>query len=438
MSIGLVTAFLFGGLFLFIILGVPLYLALGGVGLLGIFLFWGPEGASVVVSKLYGVTMNYSFLALPLFTWMATLLQESGLGTELYGTMRKWFGGLKGGLAAGTIIISAMFAAMSGESGPACIGLGLFAIPPMLKYKYDKQLITGSIQGGSALGTLIPPSIIMILFGIFGRVPIGKLFMAGIIPGIMLAVLFILYILTRCQIQPSLGPPIPAEEKVSWKERFVSLKDIILPIMIIVFVLGSIYGGIASVTESAAMGVLGTFLAIIIQRRFSWSIFVKSVRTTLVVCCLCLWIIGGAFAFAAAYTYSGATTLVEGLLNSVPGGAWGTLIMMQLTFFLLGFAMDEFSILMITAPVYLPIATSLGFNPVWYGILYVMNMQMAVITPPFGFNLFYMKAVCPPEITMGDLYRSVFPFVIIQLIGLILVMVFPQLALWLPAQMLSR
>ena len=369
---------------------------------------------------------------------MATILQKSGIAEALYNTIHKWLGGLNGGLAAGTIVIAAIFAAMSGLASTATVSLGIIALPAMLKRKYDKVMVTGSIQAGGALGVLIPPSIEMIVFCLFAKLSVGRLFMAGVFPGLLLASLFITYILVRCRLQPSLGPALSVEQRVSWKEKFVSLRAVALPLMVVLAVLGSIYLGIATPTESAAVGALGALISAGIYGTLSWSMLKDVAFTSLRLTTMVMWILFGAFAFSATYQALGATEVIEQTLLLMPGGRWGVLIGMQLSFFILGCILDPFGIIMITAPIYLPIATSLGFDPIWFGILYVMNMEMAYLTPPYGICLFFMKAIVPPEISIGDIYRSVLPFVALQALGLILVMIFPQIALWLPSTMMAK
>ena len=431
-----VTVILFAALLFMLALGLPLTFILGGIGAIGCYFLWGPASIYAVTMKVWGAVNNFSFIAIPLFVLMAGILQRAGMAEALYDTIHKWMGGLRGGLAAGTVGIAAIFAAMSGVSAAATVSLGLIALPSMLRRKYDKVMVTGAIQAGGALGTLIPPSITMIIFAVFSRVSVGKLFMGGVFPGLLLATLFIIYILVRCLLQPSAGPALPPEERVSWKEKITSLKSVAIPLLVIVLVLGSIYLGITTPTEAAAVGVLGVLVSAVVHRKLSWSMLKEAGTDSVVLTVMIMWIAFGAYCFTAVYLALGASEVVANVLSIMPGGRWGILIGMQLSFFVLGCLLDPIGIIMITAPVYLPIATSLGFDPVWYGILFVMNMEMGYLTPPFGFNLFYMKAIVPPSITMGDIYRSVIPFVALQALGLAIVMVFPQIALWLPNAMI--
>ena len=432
------TLVLFGSMFLLLALGLPLTFVIGSIGALATYFLWGPNALYNVATRAFASTMDFVLLAIPLFILMASILQRSGIADALYDTIHKWFGGLNGGLAAGTVVIAAMFAAMSGVAAAATVSLGLIALPAMLKRKYNKVMVTGAIQAGGALGILIPPSVEMIVFALFAKQSVGKMFMGGVFPGLLLASFFIIYILVRCYLQPQMGPALSKEERATWREKFSSLRQVILPVLVILGVLGSIYMGIATPTESAAVGVLGALLSAAVYGTFNWPMLKESAFTTLRVSTMIMWILFGSYAFSSVYIALGASEVVKQGLSLMPGGRWGILIGMQLSFFILGTILDTFGIIMITAPLYLPIVAELGFDPVWFGILYVMNVEMAFLTPPYGICLFYMKSVAPKEVTMLDIYRSIIPFVALQAIGLITVMIFPQIALWLPSTMIRK
>ena len=431
------TIILFGALFTLLLTGVPLAFILGGIGVAAAWLFLGTPSLYIITTRIWGAMNLFPLVAVPLFVFMAGILQRSGLAGALYDTIYKWMGGLRGGLAAGTVVIAAVFAAMSGVSAAATVSLGLIALPSMLERKYDKVMVTGAIQAGGALGILIPPSVSMIVFAVFAEVSVGRLFMAGVLPGLLTAAVFIAYILIMCALRPSLGPPLPVEDRASWREKFVSLRQIGLPVLIVLGVLGSIYLGIATPTEAAAVGVLGVIISAAVYRRLNWAMLKEAGFDSLRLTVMIMWISFGAYCYSAIYTALGATEVVEQVLSLMPGGAWGVIVGMQLSFFVLGCMLDPIGIIMITAPIYLPLVVSLGFDPVWFGVLYTMNMEMGFLTPPFGFNLFYMKAVVPPSITMGDIYRSIIPFVGLQALSLAVVMVLPQIALWLPGTMMK-
>jgi tripartite ATP-independent transporter DctM subunit len=435
MSIEWITVLLFGALILFLALGLPLAFVLGGVGVVGSYLLWGDRGLYLITTQAYASMGKFTLLAIPLFIFMSMILERAGVADDLYTLMHRWMGPVPGGLAIGTVIICTIFAAMAGISGAATVSMGIIALPAMLRRGYDKTIAMGSISGGGALGILIPPSVPMILYATLTGVSIGGLFAGGILPGLLLATLFILYIGIRCHFQPALGPPLPVEERVSWREKLISLRAVLLPIMIIIMVLGSIYAGVCTATEASALGCVGAIISAVVYRKLNWTLIKESCFRTAALTALIIWILIGAYGFTAVYTGTGAHVLMEHIMMSIPGGRWAILFTMQIIFFILGCILDPVGIIMICTPVFVPVITALGFDPLWFGVLFIMNMEMGYLTPPFGFNLFYMKAIVPPGITMGDIYRAVVPFVILQGIGLIVVVIFPEIALWLPKLM---
>ena len=432
MSIEVITLLLFGTLVFGLLMGLPLAFVLGGVAVVFTYFLWGPLSLFNIVLKTFSGMGNFILVACPMFIFMANILMRAGISDNLYEAMYRWMGPLRGGLAIGTVGICAIFAAMSGISGAATVSMGLIALPSMLKRGYHKDIAVGSISGGGALGILIPPSVIMIILGLFAEISVGALFAGGVFAGLLLALLFMVYIGIRCFFQKNLGPPIPQEEKATWSKKFLSLKSLVLPLALIVMVLGSIFTGAATPTEAAGVGALGSIICAAIHRKLNWRMFQEASYATLRLSCMVLWIIYGASCFVAVYQALGAQGLVEGLFEAIPGGRWGVIIAMQLSFFVMGAFIDPNGIIMITTPIYFPIIISLGFDPIWFGVLFVINMEMAYLTPPFGYNLFYMKAVVPKHITLIDIYRSIIPFVILQGIGLAICMIFPQITLWLP------
>jgi len=432
MSIELITILLFGSLIFLLALGLPLAFVMGGVGVIGSYLLWGDKGLYLITTQAWGAMNKFTLLAIPLFIFMSMILERAGVADDLYTLMHRWMGPLNGGLAIGTVVICTIFAAMAGISGAATVSMGVIALPAMLKRGYDKTIAMGCISGGGALGILIPPSVPMILYATLTGLSIGGLFAGGILPGLLLASLFIVYIGIRCYFQPELGPALPMEERVSWREKLISLRAVILPIIIIIMVLGSIYAGICTATEASALGCVGAIISAAVYRKLEWAVIKEACYRTAALTAMIVWILIGAYCFTAVYTGTGAHTLMEHIMLSIPGGKWAILITMQIIFFILGCMLDPAGIIMICTPVFVPVITSLGFDPLWFGVLFVMNMEMGYLTPPFGFNLFYMKAIAPAGTTMKDIYRSIIPFVIIQGIGLIIVMLFPQIALWLP------
>lgn len=432
MSIEVITLLLFGSMFIFLALGLPVAFVLGGLATVFCALLWGLDGLFIIVARTFGMMSTTTLVACPLFILLATVLERSGIAEDLYEMMYRWVGTLRGGLAVGTVIICTIIAAISGIAATGVVTMGIIALPAMLKRGYDKTIATGSVLGGGTLGPLIPPSISLILYGTIAQVSIGKLFAAGMTAGLVISALFIAFILIRCYLNPSLGPPLPPEERADWGKKFASLRGVVLPLVLVVAVLGSIYAGIATPTEAAAVGAFGALVCAAIHRRFNWQLIKESAFATTKIQGFIMWILFSAQAFAAVYMGLGASRLVMGLLETYEIGPWAMLIIIQIVWFLLGFVIDAWSILMITAPIFLPLLSFYGYDPLWFGILYAVNTQTGYLTPPFGTMLFIMKGIAPEGITMTDIYRSVIPFVILQLIALVLVILFPQIATWLP------
>lgn len=432
MSVEILTLLFFGSLLFFVLLGTPLAFVLGGISVVFLYFEMGTIGFYLLASKMWETMSNPTLMAIPLFVYMAILLEKSGVANDLYDMMHQWWGGLRGGLAIGTVLICVIFAAMSGISGAAVVTMGTIALPKMLERGYDKKLALGAINAGGGWGILIPPSILMVLYSLLSEVSVGRLFAAGVGPGILLFVLVSIYIGVRCWVQPELGPSLPPEERASWSRKFASLKSVILPILIVVIVLGAIFGGFATPTEAAAIGVFGAMVATLINRQLSWKVIHEASISTLKLTALVMWILFAAHAFSTAYTALGAQSLIQNLMAYIPGGKWGALAFMLFVLFLFGMVLDPVGIMLITLPVFLPVVQAAGFDPVWFGILFIIMMEVGYMTPPFGFNLFYLKGVAPPDVTMGDIYRSVIPYVLVTLVGLFLIILIPGIALWLP------
>jgi tripartite ATP-independent transporter DctM subunit len=398
----------------------------------GCTLFWlGPPGLPLVASRVYGFVSEYVFVAVPLFVLMACILEGSGVARDLYRAMHVFAGALPGGLAVQTVLVAVIMAAMTGIIGGEIVLLGLLALPQMLRLRYDPKLAIGTICAGGSLGTMIPPSVVLILYGLTANVSIGDLFLAGITPGLLLGGLYVGYIVLRCWLNPALGPPAPVEERqMPLAEKIALLKGLILPLMIIVWVLGSIYGGIASVTESAGIGACGAIASATLRKELTFELIKKSLLQTMTTVGILLWLAFGANALIGIYNIMGGTGYLRGLISGLPLEPLGIIVVMMLILVVLGMFMDWIGILLLTMPIFVPVATGLGFDPVWFGILFCMNMQASYLTPPFGPAAFYLKSVAPPEITMQTIFRGVLPFVGLQLIGLLVVLFFPQIALW--------
>ncbi|RLC62653.1 MAG: TRAP transporter permease DctM/Q, partial [Chloroflexi bacterium] len=328
--------------------------------------------------------------------------------------------------------VCATMAAMVGEVTPATLTMGTTALPAMLKRGYHKEMALGTIQAGAALGFLIPPSVQAVLYATIARESIGRFFAGGLIPGVILATMFVIYITVRSFLQPSLAPTVPLENRATWSRKFHSLRALVLPIFIVVMVLGSILGGLATPVEASSMGAVASIIAAAVSRRLTFQLLKDAFTYTLRLTAIGTWIFIAALAFGKVYQSLGAPELMQQMMDAAPGGALGVLIMMQLSYFFLGMILDDTAILFICLPLYIPLAISLGFDRVWFGVLYLVNMQMAFLTPPFGYCLFLMKSVVPRDITMGDIYRSVWPFVIVQMAALVICIAFPQIVLWLP------
>ena len=377
----------------------------------------------------------YPLLTLPLFIYMGYMLAESGIADDLYRMFHVWAGPVRGGLALGTIGLMVIISAMNGLSvAGMAIGASV-ALPELLRRGYDKIMVTGVIQAGSSLGILIPPSVVLVLYAMIARQPVLQLWLAGVLPGLLMASLFALYIYIRCRVNPELGPPLPKEERdlITWGEKLRLLRAGIAPILIFATMMGFFLTGTTSLVESSAIGALGATLTALIKRRLSFRVVDATVRQTLAISCMFLWIIMAALCFGAVYDGLGAKNAIRVLmLETWDFGPWEILIAMLISFIVLGMFLDDTAMLVIVAPLYIPIVLSLGFSPIWFGVLYVITCQVAYITPPFGYNLFLMRAMAPPEITLVDIYRSIVPFVGIMLVTIAIVIAFPQLTLWLP------
>ena len=371
-------------------------------------------------------------LAVPLFLFMGQVLLRSGLGEAMFNAMHILAGRLRGGLAIGVIIVCSIMGAMVGIIGAGIMTAGSVAIPPMLKRGYNKHLALGAVMAGGGMGILIPPSIPMILFSSVTSTSIGKMFAAGIVPGLIMITLFIIYIGGRCLLRPEMGPALSREEMGGFREKMVAVKDAVLAFALILMVLGSILFGVATPTEAAAIGAVGATLIALLYRRFNWTVLKEASINGMSLTGICVWILIGATVFSNFHMLMGAGRLLSRMTLETGLGPMGVIILMQLSMLALGCIMDEFIIVLICAPLYTPIAVSLGFDPVWFGILMILNMEIAIQTPPYGFALFYLKGVAPPDVTMLDIYKSIGPFLAIKVVVLVLCMFFPNLVTWLP------
>ena len=430
----MIAIVMFSAMMLMLFTGQRVFGAIGFVGALAGVLLWGTGGGDIPFSSAMKLMKWYPLLTLPMFIFMGYVLSESRIADDLYRMFHVWMGPVRGGLAIGTIGLMVLISAMNGLSVAGMAIGATIALPELLRRGYDKILVTGVIQAGSSLGILVPPSVVLVLYAMIARQPVGQLWLAGVLPGLMMATLFIIYIYVRCRLQPSLGPVLPVEERdVSLAEKLRLLRAGLLPLVIFAVMMVPFVKGWTSLVESSAVGAVTALLAATLKGRMTRRVFEVSVRQTLAITCMFMWIILAALAFGAIFDGLGAVKAIEDLFTERLGlSPWMILILMQLSFIVMGTFLDDTAMLVIVAPLYVPLVDALGFDLIWYGVLYTITTQIAYMTPPFGYNLFLMRAMAPPEIGLRDIYRSILPFVLVMTVALSLVMVFPQIALWLP------
>jgi tripartite ATP-independent transporter DctM subunit len=441
MSYEMIATLMFSSMMLMLLTGQRVFGAIGFVAVVAALLLWGDRGGfDIAFSASMGLMNWYPLLTLPMFIFMGYILSESKIADDLYKMFHVWMGGLRGGLAVGTIGLMVLISAMNGLSVAGMAIGSTIALPELLKRGYDKRMVTGVIQAGSSLGILVPPSVVLVLYAMIARQPVSQLWVAGILPGLMMASLFVIYIVVRCRINPTLGPVLDAASRdIPREEKYRLLLAGLLPVIIFASMMVPFLKGWTSLVESSAIGALAAFSAAIIKGRMTRVVFENSVRNTLAITCMFMWIILAALAFGAVFDGLGAVNAIEGVfterLNLSP---WMILILMQLSFVIMGTFLDDTAMLVIVAPLYVPLVGELGFDLIWYGILYTITTQIAYMTPPFGYNLFLMRAMAPPEVTLRDIYASITPFVLIMIVALALVMMFPGIALWLPDVVLNQ
>ncbi len=433
MSIAMATILLFGGLIFLLVMGVPVVFALGCISVIVSFLIGGVNDLYIVATTTYRQITDPGLITIPLFLLMGNFLVHSGISDRLFTALNYWLSGIRGGLAIVSVGVCVALA-MCGGFGPGILTMGLIAVPAMLKHNYNKSMALGCVMAGGVLGEIIPPSIIMIIFAYISRISIGKMFFGGAIPGFITATLYVLYILIICRIRPDMAPKMDVTP--SWKMRIISLKDIIPPSLLIFLVLGSIFMGIATPTEAAGIGAFGSFLICILYRKLTFTVISDACLETFKISGMALWILVAATLFGVVYTSAGAQDMLMEIVQNIQMNRWVILLSMQFILLIFGMFMDDYAVLTICAPIFVPIAVALGFDPTWFAIIFILNMQVAYLTPPFGWALILMRGVAPEEVHTKDIWRSVPPFVAIQLLVLLLTMLFPQLALWLPNKFL--
>lgn len=434
MSYEVIALLMFSSMMLMLLTGQRVFGAIGFVAVVASLALWGDGGSELAFSAAMKLMKWFPLITLPLFIFMGYMLSESGIAEDLYKAMHVWMGGLRGGLAIGTIGLMVIISAMNGLSVAGMAIGATIALPELLRRGYDKIMVTGVVQAGSSLGILVPPSVVLILYGMIARQPVTKLWLAGVFPGLMLAGMFVIYIAVRCHFQPHLGPALPKEERdMPLGAKLALLRAGILPFGIFFCMTGLFLLGVTSLVESSAFGAASAMIAAVIKGRMNRVLLETTVRKTLAISCMFMWIILAALCFGAVFDGLGAVRSIKTLFVEDLGlSAWEVLLLMQLTYIVMGMFLDDTAMLVIVAPLFIPVAKALGFDLVWYGVLYTITCQIAYMTPPFGYNLFLMRAMAPPEIGLRDIYRSVVPFVAIMAFGLLVVMAYPQIALWLP------
>ncbi|WP_017220812.1 TRAP transporter large permease [Moritella dasanensis] len=412
--------------------GMQLAFVTGLVAVIFTFGWFGPEVLPLITSRIYSFVSGYVFLAVPMFVLMAALLDRSGIARDLFDAMKKVARNVRGGVAVQTLLVAVLLASMSGVIGGETVLLGILALPQMLRLGYDRKLAIGTTCAGGALGTMLPPSIVLIIYGLTASVSIGDLFKASFLPAAILALLYIVYVLVRCYLNPSLAPLPSAEELAEDEAKNINFKKALLfPMLSVAVVLGSIYSGIASITEASALGVVGIAISAAIRGELNWNMLKESSIATLRTCGMIIWIGIGASALVGVYNLMGGIDFVsEGILAMSGGSPMGTILIMMAVLFVLGMFLDWVGVALLTMPIFVPIVVGLGFDPIWFGVVFCMNMQVSFLSPPFGPAAFYLKSVAPKDISLGEIFSALVPFICLQVVALALLIIFPELALW--------
>jgi tripartite ATP-independent transporter DctM subunit len=440
MSYELIALTMFSSMMVLLMTGQRVFAVIGFVAVIAAFLLWGEGGSEMGFASAMKLVKWYPMLTLPMFIFMGYMLSESGIAEDLYKAFHVWMGPISGGLALGTIGLMVIISAMNGLSVAGMAIGATIAMPELLRRGYDKVMVTGVIQGGSTLGILIPPSVVLVLYGMIARVPVGELWVAGVFPGLLMALIMAVYIYIRCRINPALGPVLPAEERnVPLWDKIKLLSAGIIPLIIFLLMMGLFMTGTTSLVESSAIGALASLGAAVYRKRLTRKVLLDTLRNTLGISCMFMWILVASLCFGSVFDGLGAVKSIERFfLGDLGLQPWQVLLLMQASFIIMGMFLDDTAMLVIVAPLYIPLVAALGYDLVWYGILYTITCQIAYITPPFGYNLFLMRAMAPPGVTMTDIYRSIWPFVGIMAFSLLIIAVFPEIATWLPSQIYNK
>jgi tripartite ATP-independent transporter DctM subunit len=434
MSYELIAATMFASMMVLLGAGARVFGAIGFVAAAAALLLWGEGATNMPFAGAVKLESWYALVTVPMFVLMGYVLAESGIAADLYRMFHVWMGGVRGGLAIGTIGLMVLISVINGLSIAGMAIGATIALPELLRRGYDKQMVTGVIQAGSTLGILIPPSVVLVLYAMIARQPVDQLWLAGILPGLMLAAIFVIYIAVRCYFQPHLGPALSVEERnIPLREKLQLLYVGIIPLLVFGVMIGLFVTGITSLVESSAVGAVAAVLAAWSRGKLTREVIDVTFTKTLDITVMFMWIILAALCFGAVFDGLGAVKAIESLfLEKLGLSPWEVLILMQISFLIMGMFLDDTAMLVIVAPLYIPLVRALGFDLIWYGVLYTITCQIAYITPPFGYNLFLMRTMAPPGISMADIYRSIIPFVLLMILALVLVMIFPQIALYLP------
>ena len=437
MSVETLTVVMFGTLLVFLATGLPLAFVTGGIAAGLISWLWSPDALSLVVQRAWGQMSNYLLAAIPLFIFMASMLEKAGLIEEVFEVAYKWVGRIPGGLALATVLASTVLAAMVGVIGASVVTMGLIAMPAMLRRGYSPTLSVGTVMAGGTLGILIPPSVLAIVYALLANQSVGELYMGSVLPGLVLSGLYCTYVLVSALVNPASAPRLSREEAPTWRERLRVLRTVWAPVLLIMLVLGTIFAGVAAPTEAAAIGASGAMLVAALHRKLNLKTLREALEQTARSTAMVMWIIFGAAAFVAFYVAAGGDQFIRELILGTGLSPTGILILMNAILIVLGMFLDWVGILYLALPVFLPIVHELGINPLWFGVMYMVNMQVAFLSPPFGYALFYVRGIAP-HIPMGTIYRAAIPFILLQLVGLVLVGLFPGLATWLPGLIYRR
>lgn len=418
------TLAMFAMMMVLLLTGIPLAFVTLLVALVFALGWFGPMAVPLITSRVYSFVGSFVFVSVPMFVLMAAILDRSGIARDLFDAMKLVGGRLRGGVAIQTLVVAVILAAMSGIIGGEIVLLGLLALPQMLRLGYDKHLAIGVVCAGGALGTMVPPSIVLILYGLTANVSIGDLFTSSFLPGLMLAGFYVIYVLVRAYLNPAVAPILEHNE-IPRAEKLRLLKGLILPILVVACVLGSIYGGVASVTEASAVGVMGVLLSTVLRREFTFNLLKGAAMQTLRTVGMIVWIGIGASALVGVFNLMGGIKFVTELITGISDNRLHILLFMMLILFVLGMFLDWTGIALLTMPIFVPIITKLGYDPVWFGVLFCMNMQVSFLSPPFGPAAFYLKSVAPPDISLGTIFKSLLPFIAMQILAVAVLIAFP-------------